>query len=183
MRVLSKGQANALLRPLGLEIGSWNGLNECGSEKASYRVYIAPQEARELYVLAGHVLDWLAPEGWVLLQVDNSTAPLEDEKRVFERLVFNGALSWDLDSQRSILFGEEGSSAPAVLREQLILLIYFALVFQWHVYLTCENAAPGQRLGLQDGAVYFLGDDSLMRRAEAVMRGHSEDPLRLSQPR
>jgi len=183
MRVLSKGQANVLLRPLGLEVGAWNGLNEVGSEKASYRVYIAPPEARELYVLAGHVLDWLAPQGWVLLQVDNSTAPSADEERVFERLVCNGAQRWDIGTQRSFLFGEAPTGGPAALREQFILLIYFALMFQWHVYLTCENAGPGQRLGLQDGAVYFLGDETLMQRAEEVLEIYRGDPLRLSQPR
>ncbi|WP_193371058.1 hypothetical protein [Pelagibius marinus] len=183
MRVLSQTEANDLLRPLGLEIGSWNGLNELGSEKCPYRVYLAPPGALELYVLAGHLLDWLAPKDWVLFQVDNSTVPVgDDEHRVFERLVFNAEQRWDIGTQRSFLFGDVAVDDPKAVREQLILLIFFALMFQWHVYLTCENAVPGQRLGLQDGAIYFIGDDRLIDRAEALIEKLTENPLRLSQP-
>lgn len=183
MRVLSQIEADELLRPLRLKIGEWNELKKLTSDDVPHEVHHPSRDARELYVLAGYVLDWLAPEGWILLQIDNSTWPSDDETGVFERLAFAAEQRWDIDTQRSFLFGDASEDESGIDRHQLILLIFFSLMFQWHVYLTCENAGPGQRLGLQDGVVYFIGDSKLVDTADAMLRRLAEDPQQLSQPR
>ncbi|NIA67394.1 hypothetical protein HBA54_02190 [Pelagibius litoralis] len=182
MRILSQVEADELLRPLQLKIGEWNRLNDLASDDVPYKVYHPSRDTRELYVLAGYLLDWFAPEGWVLLQVDNSTWPSDDETGVFERLAFAAKQRWDIDTQRSFLFGDSSEDEFDIDRHQLILLIFFSLMFEWHVYLTCEKATPGQRLGLQDGVVYFIGEAKLIDAADATLQQIAENPLRFSRP-
>jgi len=176
MRMLSHIEVDELLRPLNLRIGEWNELNKLKSDDVPYKVYHPSRDARELYVLARCVLDWLAPEGWVLLQIDNSTWPSDDETGVFERLVFSAGQRWDIDARRSFLFDGTSEGESGIDRHQLVLLIFFSLMFEWHVYLTCKNAGPGQRLGLQDGMIYFIGSSKLIDAAEVILRRFAKHP-------
>ncbi|MEO3430520.1 hypothetical protein AAFN88_16800 [Pelagibius sp. CAU 1746] len=173
MRVLTQAEADSLLQPLDLKVGEWCELACLSSEVFPNKAYRPNPDARELYVLAGHLLDWLDPKDWVILQIDNSTAPLFDESKVFEELAFEPGQRWDLGNQRTFLFGIE--------RAKLILIVFFSLVFEWHVYLTCKSADQGQRLGLQDGIVYFIGRPEMVGAAEAMVERIAENPLRLSQ--
>ena len=181
MKVLSKTEANELLRPLELKIGEWNELAELSSDRGvSYRLHKPLREARHLYVLADHLLDWLSSDGWILLQVDNSTVTFDHEDRVFEKLVFNDEQRWDIDNQRSFLFDDVGLDKRISDRNTILLLILFSLMFEWHVYFTGDSAGLGQRLGLQDGFVYFIADEKRLRAADELVHRVAEDPLTLS---
>lgn len=175
MLVLDHQRAIELLAPLGLGIGGWNELRALRPEAAPHKSYSPPTEAIELYVVADRLAQWVASGAWTLLQVDNSTSPTEDEIAVFEKIAFNGLSSWDVGKQHSLLVEGQGRCPT------LVLLIYFALLFEWHVYLTSAASFAGQRLALQDGVVYFFGDAVALRSAEALIDELVAAPRQLSE--
>lgn len=177
MKVLSEMEANELLRPLELRIGEWNELADLSSDRTPYVSHRPSRDADHLYELAHHLLDWISSDGWMLLQVDNSTAPLDDEYRVFEKLVFNDEQRWGVGVQRSFLFDDVRRNKRISERNTVLLLIYFSLFFEWHVYLTSDSAGLGQRLGLQDGFAIFIADGQPLRAAEDLVHRAIEDRL------
>jgi hypothetical protein len=88
MRILTTHEADQLLFCKGMRIGKWNELTDISTDSMRYVAYQPPTNALELYVVAKQLLDWIALGGWVLLQIDNSTAPAPDEIKIFEKLVF-----------------------------------------------------------------------------------------------
>lgn len=180
MRTLLRSEVDPLLLVVGLKIGNWNELADIAAGGVLRKAYRPPNNAIELYVAAGHLLNWLAPEGWTLLQVDNSTAPTDDEIRVFERLVFGDDRTWDVGGQRSFLFDDAGKTEFGADQATLVLLVFFSLLFEWHVYLTSQSSTGGRRLGLLDGVAYFFGDAKTIEQADMLTTCVAEDPLRLS---
>ena len=61
-----------------------------------------------------------------------------------------------------------------------IELVFFSLLFEWHVYLTSQSSTGGRRLGLLDGVAYFFGDAKTIEQADMLTTCVAEDPLRLS---
>jgi hypothetical protein len=181
MRVLSRIEADHLLLALGLKIGNWNELADDSEGVVTSKGYRPPRNALELYVVARQLLNWIAGGEWTFLQVDNSTAPANDEIRVFEKLMFHGEERWDIGAQRSFLLDDASKVGSATDQTSLVLLIFFSLVFEWHVYLTSKNSTRGQRLALQDGVVYFFGDAKTIERADTLVSRIAESPLHLSQ--
>ncbi|WP_409525035.1 hypothetical protein [Nitrincola sp. MINF-07-Sa-05] len=174
MRVINQQLASQLLDPSGIRIGDWNELL-CSLQLGGvlHRSYSPPAEALELYVAAHRLAQWVISGNWTLLQVDNSTSPTEDEIAVFEKLIFNGEQSWDVAEQRTFLL--EGAERLSTL----VLLIYFALLFTWHIHLASEASLEGRRLALQDGGAYFYGNDSTLQDADELIVSLTTAPLKL----
>jgi len=168
-KILDLPEANRLLLELGLKVGEWNELTDL-EDAASHRAFVPSRDATQLYVAANRLLDWIPDAGWVLLQIDNSTAPSEDEASVFEQLM--GSVGPNLMERHAFAFRD-----VAEVKTKLALLINFFLLFEWHVYLAFENGAKSQRLGLLDGVVYFFGRDSEIERADDLVRSIHESPL------
>lgn len=172
MEAIDTAKANELLAPLGMKVGSWNELSNLPSLKVTQRAYSPPADAMELYVAAHRLANWIGSGSWTLLQVDNSTSPSEDELAIFERLVLNGR-QWDIAEQHTFLLG------AGAQRSTLVLLVYFSLLFTWHVHLTSETSLSGQRLALQDGVAYFFGDAATIQSADELIASLAADPRAL----
>jgi hypothetical protein len=169
MEAIDRAKANELLAPLGMNVGSWNELSSLPSVPATHRAYSPPTDAMELYVAANRLANWIGSGSWTLLQVDNSTSPSDDELAIFERLVLNGR-PWDVAEQHTFLLGAGAQQST------LVLLVYFSLLFTWHVHLASEASLAGQRLALQDGIAYFFGDSATIQSADELIASLAADP-------
>ena len=169
MRMLSKHEADQLLVGLNLKIGNWNELTNVDSDAVLSKAFRPSRGAVELYEEARRMLGWIACGGWTLLQIDNSTAPTDEEIAVLEKLVLPAGAQWDVAEQKSFLFDGISEASSATDQTGLVLIVFFSLLFEWHVYLTSEHAASGQRLALQDGVVYFFGESEAIDTAKVVV--------------
>lgn len=174
MQPIDSQVANKLLETLGLRIGGWNELCALHPESISHKAYSPPTEAIELYVVAHRLALYVGSDTWTILQIDNSTCPSDDEVAIFEKLVFGGQQPWDIARQHTFLLESQERSST------LVLLIYFALLFGWHIHLTSASSSEGQWLGLQDGAAYFFGNAIALRTAEDLIAQLLTEPRRIS---
>jgi len=177
MRVISKFDADHLLANNGLKIGKWNELTDTIPGSVKYIELCPSKDALELYVVAKRIRLWLPFSEWMLFQIDNSTAPEDDEVKVFELLVLQDDQQWVVSEQKSFLIEDVKGRAISTID----LLIYFSLLFEWHVHLTTAHSKNGQRLVIQDGIIYFFGDDNSIKDAEAVITVLHENPLSFSE--
>jgi hypothetical protein len=173
MQVIDRAEADRLLMPLGIKIGNWNELCSQPSVGVANTAYSPPSDAMDLYVAAFRLAEWIASGSWTLLQVDNSTSPTDDEIAVFEKLILANQTPWKLADDHTFLLSGEARKST------LVLLIYFALLFAWHIHLTSENSSCGQRLALQDGVVYFFGDAIIIQGVDALVKKMADAPRAL----
>lgn len=165
MKIIDKAEVNKLLHPLGLKIGEWNQIESLHVDGLHCYKYIPGKNAVNIYVLVRKLLEWINVDGWVLYQVDNSTSPLDDEISVLERIVSNGEFQWDASMHHSFLFCGTESDNDVVDFTTLVLLLYFSILFEWHIYMVSDGSATFQRLAIIDGVIYFMG------RKESVESG------------
>ena len=168
MRLLTSAEASTLLATRGLKIGAWNELVDLDSAKAAHRQCVAPADTRTLISFARSLLEWLCPQQckWIILQIDNSTAPLLSEPAVFQFLAMPDLKNnWDVGTQRTFMFNVEDTDDgnQAVFKTRLSMLIFIALAFEWHVHFACDTGAVGQRLALLDGVAYLFGPENSIR--------------------
>lgn len=169
MQAISTEKAREILRPLGLGIGAWNEIIDIPHSPASL-MRQPPRAANEMYVFCRALMQWLSCEDWVLIQVDDSTSPLEDEIEVMED-IFAISISDKADSNASFVM--DGKD----LHSRIALFIFFVIVFEWHVYLVPANSNNGMRLGLQDGVVHFFGSKGQLEGARAAVEKLEDNPL------
>ncbi len=180
IKVLERDEANILLASLGLRVGDWNELTASNSAGQLNYAYVPPTEALELYVVSQRLTAWLGTRGWTLLQIDNSTSPTSDERRVFEAVVFEGKTFSFQDGQRSFLFNADSDFDDDSIQTKVALLVYFALLFGWHVHLTSRSSSNGKRLALLDTVAYCFGDETAVHAAEKVIDQLTSNPLAVS---
>lgn len=169
MKSLTNAEASEFLAARGFRIGGWNDLLEIVADKTITQQCAAPVEARELFNFAQRLMAWLSPKesDWFFLQIDNSTSPLEDEVEVFENLVLSNATKWDVGHQHSFLLDKNSAHGIGISAvPTLVMLIFFALAFEWHIYLVAEKSCHGQRLGLLDGVAYLFGTEETVRQVK-----------------
>lgn len=174
MKILSKSEADQFLSAIDLRIGDWNEVMDISPGSIIRKMFRPTREALPLYVLASTLLQWIGCDGRILLQIDNSTAPADDEAGIFERLMFSAESKWDIGRQKSFLFDEVTSC-----RSSIVLIIFFSLVFEWHVYLVSDISSKGVRLALLDGFIYFFGDMKAIEDADVLVSKLAENPLQI----
>lgn len=157
MKIIDKAEANELINPLGLKIGEWNQIESLHVDGLHCYKYIPSKNAIDIYFLVGKLLNWINVNGWILYQIDNSTFPLDDEIKVLEKIVSNGELQWDVSRHHSFLFCGAESDGDILCSTTLVFLLYFSILFEWHIYMVSEGAAIFQRLAIIDGVIYFMG--------------------------
>lgn len=62
----------------------------------------------------------------------------------------------------------------------MTMTIFFAITFYWHVYIAFDGTENGRRIGLQDGIVYFIGDERFVQWAKAWVAAFELDPLSIA---
>jgi len=174
MQILLKKEADQLLLSNGLMIGEWNELTDVDKGASEHTTYLPSRNASELYVVSILLAKWISDGGWSLLQFDNSTSPLDDEVDIFERLVLASGQCWNIGEQRTFVFNATDDKNMHLLG----ILIFFTLLFEWHVYITSETSKYAQRLGLQDGVIHFFGDRKSIVSATKLIDGVNKNPLK-----
>lgn len=177
MRVLSKSEAEQLLLARNLRVGGWNEISDVVAGKVINKAWPAPREALPLYVFSEALLNWMTLGGWTIIQFDNSTAPTDDEIRVFEQLMLFEGFRWDIAKQRTFLFDDSDGVSSDRTRTMLVLVVFFSLLFEWHIHLVSEKVINEERLSLQDGVVYFFGNTTAIEGANTLIEQLNEHPL------
>jgi hypothetical protein len=50
----------------------------------------------------------------------------------------------------------------SVKNSQIALVIYFSILFCWHIHFVSDTSKNGARLSLQDGIVYLIGSQEVI---------------------
>ncbi|AOJ40808.1 hypothetical protein WJ23_22640 [Burkholderia lata] len=135
-----------------------------------------------MYVFAHYAAGWLPTGKWKIFQIDNSSVFCRDELQFIGTLLgTNKALSCEIDVwTRSLLFDGVANANLDVSAELTIArLIYLFLLFEQHAYVVSSASLNGQRLGVQDGVIYFESDVFYRPIADQLMREFESHPLRL----
>lgn len=172
MRAISVKRAKEMLGPLGLSIGAWNELTDIQHASENF-MYQPPRLANELYVFCHDLAQWLSSEDWTLIQIDNSTSPLEDEIKIMESIF---AMSISEKTDANISFIVDGND----IHSKLTMLVFLIIIFEWHVYLVSSSSKNGKRLGLQDGVAYFFGSSRQLKDARSITEKFKSNPLALN---
>jgi hypothetical protein len=176
---LQPAEANERLAQIGLTIGEWNEIADHVTGASVHFSFAPSRDVSHVYALAHRLAASFSESAWALVQFDHSTAPSPDEIRIFEALAFEPGTSWDLGAQRTFLF-ERSSQRPADDLTSLTMTIFFAITFYRHVYIAFDGTENGRRIGLQDGIVYFIGDERFVQLGKAWGASLELDPLSLA---
>lgn len=181
---LTKQQANAYLHSIGMEIGEWNqitDLRERQVKQSSWINYRPPKDA--LFNFSYHAAGWLPRGGWKIFQIDNSTGWMEPtQESLFGSLLFgaNNIADFNQRDNKTFLF-EFGKNKTADENTELLIsnLIYVFLLFESRGFVVSSHGDAGQRLGVQDGVVYFSAMDPDLRAASTLIERFERAPLAL----
>jgi len=178
MKRLTMQQANAYLRDIGMEVGTWNQIADRQANKPKWINYRAPRDA--LLNFSHHVAAWLPKGDWKIFQIDNSTGWMDPvQVSLFGGLLFGTEEVPDFIEDRTFLF-EFGKKKTGDENSELLIsnLIFIFLLFESHGYVVSSNSNRGQLLGVQDGFIYFASrDEKDIDSAECLLRNFERDPL------
>ena len=57
-----------------------------------------------------------------------------------------------------------------------LFLINLMLIYEAHCYLISAGGSPGEMLAVQDGVVYFYGDDGRVAQAQKLLNDFEANP-------
>ncbi|WP_267084103.1 hypothetical protein [Xanthomonas sacchari] len=152
VEVLSRDREIFLLSHFDLRIGDWEQIEEKSTAKE--RFFYSHEPSRDYFERCSYVkkvASWLLGSGWVIIRLDNSTFPLDDEAAIFKSII---RLDEDVDihCDRSFLVGSSFFLAPQI---QMVLLL--SANAGWHIHLVSEGRGLGRRLSVLDGVFCFYG--------------------------
>jgi hypothetical protein len=90
---------------------------------------------------------------------------LDDEVIIFDGLFSIFSEIFDLNKKRLYLLKIDDKRHEAAL----LLLIYFSLVFKFHIQIVSEKSTQNARVSIQDGAIYFIGGNDVIIKGEEFM--------------
>jgi hypothetical protein len=167
------------LRPLNLTVNEWRQIvpiNRRGIEVLTFR---APDRARLVQNFSLAAATWLTRAERVVFCVNDATVLDRIERQRFTGLIF----------------GPNGSSRKTNIPRQLFLenaaedwersvimvgnIIHLALLQDAHMHIVSLGLPRGKCLGIQDGAVDFIGGPQEIADAEKTMDRFFEQPFNL----
>lgn len=179
IQCLSIQEANQYLFSIGMGIGEWNQIVTTNDGKKSNWInYHAPENSHELENFAFHVAGWL-PEGkWKMLQIDNSSYFDVAQLCMLNRVFFGSEEPKNYIENRSFLI-EFGKNNDSNCNAELLLanLIYLFLQYECHGQIVSSSCNSEQILSIQDGFVYFIGDESGLSSAKSLLKVFENSPL------
>ena len=186
MKCITVQQANAYLNHIDMEIGDWNQIADTTGfqqDKSFWINYRAPDNSHELLKFSQHVAGWLPIGDWKIFQIDNSSVWIDPvQTSLISGLLFGMEnVSW-LAKNRTFLF-EFGKDENTDSSTELLIsnLIFTFLLFECHGYVVSSNSNVGQRLGIQDGFVYFSSKEKNLSGAENLLKNFERHPLKAPQ--
>lgn len=177
IEILSKSDADNFLSPLGLLVGDWGGVTVSDASLFSTVTFEPSKIALELYVTSMVLSKWLDRDGRILAQADNSTFPTADELAVFRIILGPLADGWILAENRSLLVQADAYRDASQISQVIALLIYYSILFEWHVHLVSVCKEGVSRLVIEDGIVSVCGSGRLRESIDVVVRKITARPL------
>lgn len=170
-KILSPELAASYFLSQGVKLGQWNGL-EALPPKPGYAAsdFCTGKPVYELINFSQHVVGWLRKGDWKILQIDNSSYFFPDQALVLASLLIGPKKQVDLVNSRTFLF-EFGVGETEDFQTEVVLayLINLMLVYEAHCYVLSSGGAAGEMLAVQDGVVYFYGDDARLALAKTLL--------------
>lgn len=166
---IDQSEVNRILLPLSLVLGEWNEVRGIDSSAEPFSIR-APQEYSSLFRMSVLAASWVTSiaSNWVLLQLDNSTFPAEDEVVIFHRIFLSGKVDWDPVTQRSFLFRHIGVEKQSV-ENNVLTAILLTVAYEWHIYIVPDDANDSRRLAVQDGVLHFFGKENAVEEARILL--------------
>lgn len=172
MQICGAADVKKVLGGRLLKADGWGGL--IPADPAVWRSAAASSpdlNALEIYSLAHRLAMHLGGEERVSILIGNSTFPTEDEQEIFQSVA---ALSWaEILDPRSLYWSRSRDRLA-----DLVLLIYFAVVFEWHLFLV-GSSDDGCFVAIQDGTVYGYCHESSSCSILSLFEDLASNPLRI----
>lgn len=163
------------LKQLGVTIGEWNELKLLNKAEEFSLEYIVPRDSLLMYVASQQLAKWLEFRDFVILQIDNSTSPMDDEMEIFQKLIMPCGGNFDISEQRSYFFAK--SDKLMDVKTLVVLIIYFSILFSWHIHLISDTSSDGARIAIQDGTAYLIGSEEVMSKSEKLIERLEKNPF------
>jgi hypothetical protein len=181
-RIITREVADSYLSSKDLKIGGWNELTDLGARVNSVRSrYCGRMSALESANFSQYVAGWLAEGDWKMLQIDNSSSFTCDQSLLLSSLLIGPTQRIDPVNDTTFLFEFDSDQVQGFQTEVTIShLVNLLLVWEAHVYLASAGGLRGERLGLQDGFVYFYGSDARLREAERLLAEFEATPNKVA---
>lgn len=165
----------SILNQLGVTIGTWNELVSSKNDEEFSFGYMAPRDSTLMYVVSQKIAEWLDVQDFFILQIDNSTSPMDDEVKIFQALITPCGEEFDISERKSYFFARSDKAMD--VRGLLVLIVYFSILFSWHVYLISDTSSNGSRIAIQDGVIYFIGDGEAIGKSKELIAILEKNPL------
>jgi hypothetical protein len=181
VRLIAKEEATCYLREVGFDIGSWNEIAPAGALAAqpNWLNIQAPRDAKQLLHLSHHAAGWLPRGAWKVVQFDYSNCFTRVENVFISNLLFGSVGFADFNSvERPAILFEFGDDLSQNESLELLIanLVYATLLFEGHAYLVSSASAGGERLGVQDGFLYFQSRTQDASGAADLIERFRRDP-------
>jgi hypothetical protein len=182
MIAISEERANKLLALVGMKIGGWNELlpideKSSGAKSAGWSNFKAPSDVRELFNFSLKIAEWIPVGEWKILQIDNSSFFTGAQNKILSQLSGRASSGEKFSDSATYLF-QFGRSEELDLQQEYLVasFIFMFLVFELHGYLSSSESSNCQRLGLQDGFVYFMSNPIEVEKANALVKSFEANP-------
>lgn len=178
VKILTPEIAAGYFQRQGVKLGAWNGL-EALQPRTNFVVstLCTGKSIYEVINFSKHVAGWLAKGSWKILQIDNSSFFSPDQSAVLCALLRGPNEQVDLVKQRTFLF-EFDDNLRKDFQTDVVLahLMNLMLIYEAHCYLISAGGSSGEMLALQDGFVYFYGDDDRVAQAQKLLNDFEANP-------
>lgn len=180
MGILKLEEANICLNSIGMEIDEWNRIKDISGSQIYTLNYPAPKIARELVCFSQQIAGWLPKGDWKILQIEDASYFDSAEAFLFDKLI-DSYNEFNLDERNiSTILYEFGNDINATHNTELQIayLIFAFLLFQQHCTFASSNSCFGERLGIQDGFVYFYTrNEKLLTETKSLLNDFERNPL------
>lgn len=161
------------MKELQLEIGKWNGVTSSCSEYNLCYSLNTNTDALRLYNLSWAVARWLSVDNYFIIQMDNSTCASSDEIDVVD-MISQGEIDQVFFEERlpKIINGSSAGNDCALLA----MLIYFSIIFSWHIYFIPDSSFEGKRFAALDGMLCFFGSSTVINDVQSLLEKIENNP-------
>lgn len=165
--------SSILMKELQLKIGKWREVTSFYPEYNLCLSLNTGADALKLYNLSHIVAKWLSIDNFFIIQIDNSTCASSDEIDIIDT-ISQGEINRAFFEKRSpMIINGSNVRKNCVL---LAMLIYFSIIFSWHIYFIPDTSFKGKRVAVLDGMLCFFGDSTILNDAKLLLDKIKNNP-------
>ena len=165
--------ASISMKELQLEIGKWNEVISSFPEYNLCYSLNTNTDALRLYNLSWAIARWLSVDNHFIIQIDNSTCASSDEIDVVD-MISQGEINQVFFEERLPKIINRSSAGNNCLL--LAMLIYFSIIFSWHIYFIPDSSFEGKRFAALDGMLCFFGSSTVINDVQSLLEKIENNP-------